>query len=304
MAQPLSATRGWKKLQQEYIADNLYALRRKKLDDLLTQSITGLSCEEMTLHYTSLSFLAMHCALCAYMQDGSLSQAEHWLCLSAQARGIVNTILPRNPRWEPAPVKALPMEDLTAALLCGQPQGALDALRLIPTALEREKIPLWNGKPDTRIDQKQERRRKHLLLLQCELYSGLLQGDDLQARQALAQLNALPWSPVAAQALSALLDGDTASFTAVLALHMKDFRAGPYPGELNYTVLFWEALWQRRGGEPPVDLADAPVALLKLPASDPLRLSEALCLPLPPLEADVVWSCVDLTKTGPKCRFL
>ena len=118
MAQPLYATRGWKKLQQEYIADNLYALRRKKLDDLLTQSITGLSCEEMTLHYTSLSFLAMHCALCAYMQDGSLSQAEHWLCLSAQARGIVNTILPRNPRWEPAPVKALPMEDLTAALLC------------------------------------------------------------------------------------------------------------------------------------------------------------------------------------------
>lgn len=302
MAQMLYATRGWKKLQKEYAADNLYALRRKKLDALLTQPITGLSCEEIVIHYTSLSFLAMHCAVSAYMQDESLSQAEHWLCLSAQARGIVSAILPRNPRWEPALVKALPMEDLTAALLCGQLQGALDALRLIPAALEREKIPLWNGKPDTRIDQKQERCRKHLLLLQCDLYNGLLQGDAPQARQALAQLNALPWSPIAAQALLALLEHDTASFTAALTLHMKDFRATPYPGELNYTVLFWEALWQRQGGEPPINLADAPAALLKLPASDPRRLSEALCLPLPPLEADVVWNCVDLTKAGPKCR--
>ena len=86
MAQMLYATRGWKKLQKEYAADNLYALRRKKLDALLTQPITGLSCEEIVIHSTSLSFLAMHCALRAYMQDGSLSQAEHWLCHSAQAR--------------------------------------------------------------------------------------------------------------------------------------------------------------------------------------------------------------------------
>ena len=83
---------------------------------------------------------------------------------------------------------------------------------------------------------------------------------------------------------------------------MKEFRATHSPGELNYTVLFWEALWQRQGGEPPINLADAPAALLKLPASAPRRLSEALCLPLPPLEADVVWNCVDLTKAGPKCR--
>lgn len=142
--------------------------------------------------------------LCTYMQDGALPQAEHWLCFSTQARRIVNAILPRNPRWKPAPVKALPMEDLTAALLCGQPQGALDALRLIPTASEREKVPLWSGKPDTRIDQKQEQRRKQLLLLQCNLYSCLLLDDDPQARQVLAQFNALPCSPVAAPALHTL----------------------------------------------------------------------------------------------------
>ena len=294
------ATRGWKKLQAAYSRENLSAVYRQKLCALLLRGISGLSYEETVIHYSSLSFLALYCAVSAYMQTGGLSQAECWLCLSAQARMAANAILPRNPRWAPGALSALPMEDLSAALLCGQSAAALDVLRMVPITLERERLPLWNGRPDRRVDQKQAQRRKRRLTLESGLYESLLRGGgDAQSRQLLAELDCLGWNPISCKALHALLEGDGAGFTEALTLHMKDFRAAPEAGELNNTVLFWEALWQRRGGEPPLDLSDAPAALLGLPPCDPARLAEDLGLSLPSFETEEVLRHVDTSKVGP-----
>lgn len=242
------------------------------------------SCKEMVIRCTSLSFPSMHCALCAYMQDSSLSQAEHWLCLSAQARRMINTILPRNPRWKPAPVKDLPMN-----LTC------CPALRTAPSGLGgRENPP-----PErTRIDQKQAQRRKRLLLLPCELYSSLLQGDAPPADPRPAKRP--PLGP-------RLLPEPYRPFWRATAQPSRrqegvSRRSLPRGAEVYRPPIGGPLAAAGRGA--PINLADASAALLKLPPSDPLRLSEALHLPLPPLEADMVWKCVDITKAGSKCRSL
>ena len=76
--------------------------------------------------------------------------------------------------------------------------------------------------------------------------------------------------------------------------------AAPTPGELNFAVLLWEGLWQRRGETPPLDLADAPRALLDLPPCDPSQLAETLGLPLPSFDPALILQHVDINKVGPR----
>ncbi len=295
------ATRGWKKLQREYIADDLHTLRRGKLDELLLRrESSGFSCEEAVMYYASLSFLSAQCAVSRYMQTGVLDQAACWFCLSAEARRTADALLPHNPRREAARVAALPADDLAAALLCGNLPAALDRLDAVRAALDLEKAPSQGGRPPSRTDQRQDQRRRQRLTLACDLYGNLLQDRDSQAREALPALDGLGWDPLCSRCLHALLEGDGAGFTDALSQHMRDFRAAPTPGELNCAVLFWEGLWQRRGGTPPLDLADAPRALLDLPPCDPSQLSETLGLPLPSFDPALILQHVDINRVGPR----
>lgn len=301
MVRMIYAARGWKKLQKEYLLGDLLSLRRKKLDELLLRDLSGSSYEEAVMHYSALSFLAAQCAVAGYMQTGGLEQAECWFCLSAEARRTANALLPRDPRWKPARAAEPPVDTLTIALLCGDLPAALDCLHAVQTALDREEAPAQHGgRPLSRADQRLEQRRRQRLSLACGLYEGLLRNDDPQARQALQALDALPWDPLLSRALHALLSGDAGGLAHALAQHTRDFRTTPDPGELNYALLLLEALWKRRGGEPPLDLAEAPRALLELPPCDPSRLAEALGLPLPSFDAEAVLRRVDPDKIGPK----
>ena len=294
------ASKGWKALQADYIKRDLHALHVQKLHSRLSKDISGVSLEEAAIHYGFLSHSAICIPAARYMQTGVLEHAESYFCLSTLAKQTSCGLLAHNPRWESERTSKLQMPDsITAAVLCGLTPAALNLLAFDRMALEREKTPMWNGRPDTRIDRKQEERRKRRRALEIGLFESLLRQEDEPARRTLAELDSLRYTPSASQTIHALLDQDGPRFADAAALHMREFRQGPDAGEWNDFVLLMEFLYQKRDAYQPPDLADAPAALLSLPECAPSRLEERLGVPLPSFDVEALLPVLDLSKAGP-----
>ena len=88
MKKLLYASKGWKKLQKEYIDENCFALHSQKLAAVSPQDVTGFSYEEMVIHYGFIWSSALNCGIDQYMQTGSFANMEDYFCLASKARQI------------------------------------------------------------------------------------------------------------------------------------------------------------------------------------------------------------------------
>ena len=127
--------------------------------------------------------------------------------------------------------------------------------------------------------------------------------DTQQARQSLAELSkshacSSPEFPI----LDAFLAQDCARFTEAITAHIRDYRLQAYPEAINYFVLFMEALFQKCGDFQPIDTADAPSAMLRLPPCDPATMGEKLNITLPSFDLDWLMKAVDPIKVGPQFK--
>ena len=62
------------------------------------------------------------------------------------------------------------------------------------------------------------------------------------------------------------------------------------------------ALYQKRKSYAPLDLADAPVALLRLPACDLPEIEDKIGIQLPSFSMDALLRMIDKDKIGPKFK--
>ena len=294
MKRIIYATKGWKKLQASYIQAQLHMIHTHKLQALLPLDVSGFGFRQAASHYTLVSHAAACAAVAGYMEAGTWENAESYFCLSTLAKRTARGILEHDPTWEFERVSKLQMLDnITAAVLCGLTPAALDLLASDRLALGREKVPMWNGQPDTRIDKKQEARRKQRRALEIGLFENLLRQEDEPARAALEELDGLQYDPLNSQVIHALLDQDGPEFADAVVLHMREFRSGPDAQELNDFVLLMEALYLKRGPCQLPDLADAPAALLALPECGPSRLEEVIGGPIPVFDIEAVLPKID-----------
>lgn len=292
------AAKGWKSLKEDYIARDLHTMHIQKLHTLLQQDVSGYSFEEMIIHYAAISFSALYAAVAGYMQAGTLENAEAYFYLASMAKQTSGGLLTANPRKQIQRGWEVPLDSLTAAVLCGcipAAAGMLETTRM--TLAYEQKQP---GR--SRKDQQQNERRKQRISLETTFYENLLNGNDEQARRLLPELEGLQADALQLQVLRAFLERDREPFLEALTQHMKAFRSPPYPGELNYFVLLMEALYQKRDSLDPLDLADAPAALLRLPECSPDRTEEALGIRLPECRPDQLLKVIDPSKTGPKFK--
>ena len=88
MKKLLYASKGWKKLQKEYIDENCFAQRSQKLAAVSQQDVTGFSYEEMIIHYGFIWSSALNCGIDQYVQTGSFANMEDYFCLASKARQI------------------------------------------------------------------------------------------------------------------------------------------------------------------------------------------------------------------------
>lgn len=297
------AAKSWERLKLDYIHGQLHMIHTHKLQALLPLDISGFGFRQAASHYTLMSHSAACAAVAGYMEAGTWENAEFYFHLSTLAKQTARGILEHDPSWEFERVSRLQMLDnITAAVLCGLTSAALNLLASDRLALGREKTPMWNGRPDTRIDRKQEQRRKQRRALEIGLFEKLLRQEDGGARAALEELDGLQYDPLASQVIHALLDQDGPRFADAVVLHMREFRSGPDAQELNDFVLLMEALYLKRGPCRLPDLADAPAALLALPECEPARLEEVIGGPLPVFDIEAVLSKIDPDKTGWKIQ--
>ena len=63
-----------------------------------------------------------------------------------------------------------------------------------------------------------------------------------------------------------------------------------------------EALFQKCGDFQPIDTADAPSAMLRLPPCDPATMGEKLNITLPSFDLDWLMKAVDPIKVGPQFK--
>lgn len=298
MGKMVYAAKGWKSLQKDYIARDLLALQTEKLNTVLREDISGFSFEEMTIHYTAMGHAAMQVGIAGYVQTGSLENAESYFCLASLAKRTGGRLLTANPHKQISQGHRIPLDYAALAVLCGCDSIAIDILET--TALTFEYAQKQPQK--SRRDQRQNDLQNQRVLLEIEFYTNLLQNRDAAAVQLLPKLDELPGEGLTLQAMRAFSELDNDRFFDALLQHMKAFRSTPYPEELNYFVLLMEALYQKRKPCRSLDLADAPAALLELPACDPERLEEKLGIPLPVFDMDVLLGKIDPNKTGPKFK--
>lgn len=289
MKKLLYASRGWKKLQKEYIEQDIFDLRVQKLAAVSPQDVTGFSFEEMVIHYTFIGSCALDCGIAQYVQTGSFENIESYFYLASKARQISGAFWERNPHKKiPASANYQILWDfLTVAVLCGQIPAAEALLSESCAKLAYE-------------ENKAVKRRRSL---EIDLYKHLLREDTQLARQCLAELgkslsNPSPELPV----LNAFLERDSARFTEAITAHMRDYRLQAYPEAINYFVLFMEALFQKQGAFQPIDAADAPAAMLSLPPCDPAAVGDKLNIPLPSFDFDKLMKAVDPVKIGPQFK--
>lgn len=304
MSRLVFATKGWKGLQKEYREQDVLGMRTQKLHAVLEEDLSGGSVEEAVIHYNALSFFALDCGVAAYMQAaGTQEQTAAWFSLASLARKTVCGLMKSSPQRAFGHPARLQLDLMTAAVLCGDVPAALETLEVTRLGLTHEKPPAGNGgRAPSRTDQRREQERKRRMTLEMDFYEGMLQGEEERALQALRSLEELRSDSPAQQVRHALLEGDEAAFSDALVRHMREFRSVPDPEALNYFVLLAEALSQMRGGSVSLDLADAPSALLHLPACDPAGIGERLHLPMPEFDVDVLRSLIDWEKIGPQFK--
>ena len=175
MKKLLYASKGWKRLQKEYIDQDCFALRSQKLAAVSQQDVTGFSYEEMVIHYGFIWNSALNCGIDQYVQTGSFTNMEVYFCLASKARQISSVFWERNPHKKiPTSVNfPIPWDILTAEILCGRTSAAEALL-----AESREKLTY-----------EQNRAIKKRWSIEIDLYEQLLREDTQQARQSLAELS-------------------------------------------------------------------------------------------------------------------
>ena len=289
MKKLLYASKGWKRLQKEYIDQDCFALRSQKLAAVSQQDVTGFSYEEMVIHYGFIWNSALNCGIDQYVQTGSFTNMEVYFCLASKARQISSVFWERNPHKKiPTSVNfPIPWDILTAEILCGRTSSAEALL-----AESRAKLAY-----------EQNRAIKKRRAIEIDLYEQLLREDTQQARQSLAELSKAQSSlSPELLVLNTFLAQDCVQFTEAITAHIRDYRLQAYPEAINYFVLFMEALFQKHGDFQPIDTADAPSAMLCLPPCDPTTMGEKLNITLPSFDLDWLMKAVDPVKVGPQFK--
>ena len=136
MGKMVYAAKGWKRLQKDYIAQDLLALNTKKLTAILREDISGFSFEEMTIHYGAVSHAAMLIGIAGYVQAGSFENAEYYFCLSSLAKRTGNRLLTANPRRQIFQGHKIPLDNVALAVLCGCGSIAIDILETTALTFE------------------------------------------------------------------------------------------------------------------------------------------------------------------------
>ena len=289
MKKLLYASKGWKKLQKEYIDENCFALHSQKLAAVSPQDVTGFSYEEMVIHYGFIWSSALNCGIDQYMQTGSFANMEDYFCLASKARQISGIFWERNPHKK-IPTSAnyqIQWDILTAEILCGQTSAAEALL----------------AESRAKLTYEQNGAIKKRRFIETDLYEQLLRGDTQKARQSLAELNKVQTNPSPESlVLNAFLAQDCAQFTEAITAHIRDYRLQAYPEAINYFVLFMEALFRKYNDFQPIDTADAPSAMLRLPPCDPTIMGEKLNIILPSFDLDWLMKVVDPIKVGPQFK--
>ncbi len=295
MRRIMFASKGWKTLQEDYISEDSHGMHLEKLHLYLQRDISGYSYEEMTIHYGFLSHSALQTAVAAYMQTGTVEHAEHYFYLAARAKAAGDALWAANPHPQKRPQQGLeiPLDCVMAAVLSGCVPAALGMLEKIRLTFEMEPPGKHRG------NSRQDETRKGRILLETNFYESLLNADDERAGRLLPDLEALSCDTLALQVMRAFLEQDQERFLDALIQHMKEFRKTPYPEELNYFVLIMEALYQRRSPLDPLDLADAPASLVKLPECDPALAEERLGVRFPSFDVEALLEKIDKKKIGP-----
>lgn len=298
MKKLIFAASGWKKLQKDYIEKDLRALNVRRLHKVLEEDLSGYSFEEAVIHYTAMSLSAMMTGVAGYMQEGTLEHAEYYFYLSVMAKLSASQLMIANPHKQAEQAQEIQMDCMALAILSGCVPAALGLLDAAETILEQEQ----KQSDRNQKNRQQAVNRRKRISLETAFYRSLLQNNDEKARSLLSDLSEFRPDDPFMQVLRAFFSQDDEAFSNALIQHMKEFRNTPYPGELNYFVLFMEALYQKRRSAAALDFADAPAALLKLPECDPTRTKEAIGIDLPGFGLDDILRVLDKNKIGPKFK--
>jgi len=289
------AAKGWKTLQKDYISRDLHAVHLQKLHGFLQQDVSGCSFEEMTIHYGFISHAAAQTSIAAYMQTGTFENAESYFYLAARAKETSDQLWAANPHKQAQQGQEVPMDCLLTAILSGCTSSAVSMLEKIRATLEHEE----HRSDRSRKDFRQNEDRKKRISLEIDFYKSLLQSSYEQAGTLLSELNGLLHDTPMLQVMYAFLEQDDGRFSEAIVQHMKSFRDTPYPMELNYFVLVMEALYRKRKDYDPLDFADAPALLLKLPECSPMTVEEKIGVHLPSFDISELLKAIDKNKIGP-----
>jgi len=129
-------------------------------------------------------------------------------------------------------------------------------------------------------DSQQNEKWKKRISLEIDFYESLLKCNDEQVRQLLPVLDEFHHDIPVLRVMHTFFERDNEQFWKALVQHMKDFWNISYPGELNYFALVMEVLYLKRNRYDPLDFADAPALLLKLPECNPALVGEKIGLSL------------------------
>ncbi len=295
MKKIMFATKGWKTLQKDYISRDLHTVHLQKLYSFLQQDVSGYSFEEMIIYYGFISHSATQASIAGYMQTGTFENAENYFYLAAKAKETSDVLWIANPHKQAQQGQEVQLDCLMTATLSGCSSSAIDMLEKTQMTLEQEE-----KQPNkSRKDYQQSEKRKKRISLEIDFYESLLKCNDEQAQQLLSALDEFHHDTPMLQIMHAFFERDTEQFGEALVQHMKDFRNTPYPGELNYFALVMEALYLKRNHYDPLDFADAPALLLKLPECNPALVEEKIGLRLPSFDVSELLKLIDKSKIGP-----
>jgi len=298
MGKLIYATKGWKSLQKDYISKDFRTSHLQKLHTFLQQDISGCSFEEAIIHYGFISHAAMQICIADYMQAGTFENSENYFYLSSRAKAASDKLWIANPHKAPQQGQEIQQDIIMAAVLCGCTKAAIDMLEKTRMTVEQEPAQLSRSRKDI---QKSDQRKKRILL-EINFYESLLQNNDDQARKLLLELEKVHHDDLFLRVIRTFLEHDNEQFSEALLLHMKEFRSLPYAEAVNCFVLLMEALYLKRGRFDPLNFADAPALLLRLPECDLMQIEEKIGITLPTFETDKLLKVIDHNKIGPKFK--
>lgn len=298
MKKIIFATKGWKTLQRDYVAQDLYTMHLQKLHTYLQQDVSNYSFEEMIIHYGFISHAAAQTCIANYMQTGTVENTEFYFYLAAKAKAVSDNLWIANPHSQ----KQLPqgqdiqLDCIMTAVLSKCTSAAIDMLEKTRKTFEHEK-----QRPNrSRKDCQQDEKRKKRIVGEIDFYENLLNGNDGQAYQLLSALDSFHYDTLVLQVMHTFFERDNERFGDALVQHLKEFRNTPYTDELDYFVLIMEALYQKRTNYNPLDFADAPALMLKLPECEPTQIEKNLGICCPSFDINELLKSIDKNKVGPK----